>query len=125
MRHLQGVWIGGEAVQGWGQVGVGAGGASLGLSFHFAVNQKLLQNIVFTFSKKKLLLKYYVRIGKDMFERRGGFNYFLKYFRGRKAIKDTGFISNGDFLLTIMVQLIICLLPNRIRGFVFKKLLHR
>lgn len=49
---------GGEAVQGWGQVGVGAGGASLGLSFHFAVNQKLLQNIVFTFSKKKLLLKY-------------------------------------------------------------------
>lgn len=67
----------------------------------------------------------YARIGKDMFERRGGFNYFLKYCRGRKAIKDTGFISTGDFLLTIMVQLIICLLPNRIRGFVFKKLLHR
>lgn len=67
----------------------------------------------------------YARIGKDMFERRGGFNYFLKYCRGRKAIKDTGFISNGDFLLTIMVQLTICLLPNRVRGFVFKKLLHR
>lgn len=67
----------------------------------------------------------YARIGKDMFERRGGFNYFLKYCRGRKAIKDTGFISTGDFLLTIMVQLTICLLPNRVRGFVFKKLLHR
>lgn len=67
----------------------------------------------------------YARIGKDMFERRGGFNYFLKYCRGRKAIKDTGFISFRDYILTIMVQLIICLLPNRMRGFVFKNLLHR
>ena len=67
----------------------------------------------------------YVRIGKDMYERRGGWAYFKKYKDARKRVYDTGYISRFDYHFTLLVQLVVALIPNRIRGFVFKKLLHR
>ena len=67
----------------------------------------------------------YARIGRDMFERRGGFEYFKKYRIGRKKVYSTGFISRWDYYYTLIIQLIVCLMPNKVRGFVFKKLLHR
>lgn len=66
----------------------------------------------------------YVRIGQDMFERRGGFSYFLKYREGRKKVRETGYISNWDYYYTLLVQLVVALIPNKVRGWVFKKLLH-
>ena len=66
----------------------------------------------------------YARIGKDMFERRGGLSYFQKYKAGRKKILKTGFLSKKDYYITLIIQFIVCILPNRIRGFVFKKILH-
>ena len=66
----------------------------------------------------------YVRIGQDMFERRGGFSYFLKYREGRKKVKETGYISNWDYYYTLLVQLVVALIPNKVRGWVFKRLLH-
>lgn len=67
----------------------------------------------------------YVRIGQDMFERRGGFAYFLKYREGRKKVRETGYISSWDYYYTLLVQLVVALVPNKVRGFIFKKLLHR
>ena len=67
----------------------------------------------------------YVRIGKDMFERRGGFAYYKKYKQGRKKVRETGFISAWDYRYTLMVQLVVALIPNKLRGWIFKKLLHR
>lgn len=67
----------------------------------------------------------YARIGKDMFERRGGFSYFLKYREGRKKVKETGYISNWDYYYTLLVQLVVALIPNKVRGWIFKHLLHR
>ena len=67
----------------------------------------------------------YVRIGHDMFERRGGWSYFKKYKAGRKKVKETGFISYWDYISPLVVQFIIALLPNRVRGWVYKRFLHR
>lgn len=67
----------------------------------------------------------YFRVGKDMFQRRGGWKYHKKYKQGRKMIYKTGYISWWDYHYTILVQLFIALMPNKLRGFVFKKLLHR
>ena len=67
----------------------------------------------------------FARIGKDMFERRGGFSYYKKYKQGRKMIKETGFINNRDYICSLAVQFIVALMPNKLRGFVFKKILHR
>lgn len=67
----------------------------------------------------------YVRIGKDMFERRGGWAYYKKYKQARKRIYETGYISWWDYINTLWVQFAVALMPNKVRGFVFKKILHR
>ena len=67
----------------------------------------------------------YVRIGQDMFERRGGWSYIKKYKAGRKKVKETGFISYWDYYSTIIAQFVIALMPNRVRGWVYKRFLHR
>lgn len=66
-----------------------------------------------------------VRIGNDMYERRGGFEYFRKYKKGRKMVRDTGFIGAFDYYYTLLVQLCVALVPTKLRGFIFKKLLHK
>lgn len=66
----------------------------------------------------------YVRIGKDMYERRGGLDYFKKYKAGRLKVFETGYISWMDYKITIIVQFVVAMIPNRIRGLVFKRLLH-
>ena len=67
----------------------------------------------------------YARIGKDMFERRGGYSYYKKYKAGRKRVYQTGYISWFDYRYTLLVQLIISLIPNKLRGFIFKRILHK
>lgn len=67
----------------------------------------------------------FARIGHDMFERRGGWSYFKKYRAGKKQVLKTGFISRWDYLYTVGIQFIVALVPGKLRGFIFKKLLHR
>ena len=66
----------------------------------------------------------YARIGEGMYERRGGWAYFKKYKQARKKIYDTGYISWWDYAYTLIAQLGVALLPNRVRGWVFKSVLH-
>ena len=66
----------------------------------------------------------YARIGHDMFERRGGLNYFLKYKEGRKKVLETGYISKVDYYYTLCAQLVVSMVPGRVRGWIFKNLLH-
>ena len=67
----------------------------------------------------------YARAGDEMIARRGGYSYFLKYREGRKRILQTGYISKWDYYQTLMVQLVVALMPAKLRLFVFRKLLHR
>ena len=67
----------------------------------------------------------YARTGNAMFERRGGWAYYKKYKSGRKKILDTGYISEWDYFFTITIQFVVALVPGKLRGFIFKKVLHR
>ena len=67
----------------------------------------------------------YARVGKDMFERRGGWEYFKKYKAGRKQVRKTGYIGFWDYHYTVFVQFIVALMPNKLRSWFFKKFLHR
>ena len=64
------------------------------------------------------------RIGKGMYERRGGWAYYKKYKKARKRIYDTDYISWWDYNYTLLVQFIVALIPNKVRGWVFRCLLH-
>lgn len=66
----------------------------------------------------------YTRTGGDMFARRGGLAYFKKYCQGRKAIYATGYISRWDYIQTLIIQFGVCILPNKVRKFVFEKFLR-
>ena len=64
------------------------------------------------------------RIGDGLYKRRGGWAYFKQYKQARKRIYDTGYISRWDYLYTLLVQFVVALMPNRVRGWVFKRVLH-
>ena len=66
----------------------------------------------------------FMRAGKDMIDRRGGFAYYKKYKDGRKIIYDTGYISWWDYRFTLLVQFIVAIVPNKVRRFIFKKMLR-
>lgn len=65
------------------------------------------------------------RIGEGMYERRGGMSYFLKYKKAKKIILDTGFITRKDYYETLIIQFIVAVIPSKIRGTIYKKILHR
>lgn len=67
----------------------------------------------------------YARTGADMFERRGGFAYYKKYKTGRKRVYETGYISWWDYAYTLLVQFVVAIIPNKVRGMIYKKVLRR
>ena len=66
----------------------------------------------------------YARTGNAMIDRRGGWAYFKKYKSGRERIYKTGYISWWDYIETLFVQLIVSLMPNQMRRFVFERMLR-
>lgn len=63
-----------------------------------------------------------MRIGKDMYDRRGGMKYFKSETKLQKYMLDNKIIGFGTFLENVTKRFIVqVLLPNKIRGWVFKK----
>lgn len=62
-----------------------------------------------------------VRVGKDMYARRGGMKYFKSELGIQKFMYNNKLIGGGYFLANTAKRLIVqVLLPNRIRGWVFR-----
>ena len=67
-----------------------------------------------------------VRVGADMYRRRGGVRYFKSERRLQKYMRKNGIIGFGTYLSNVIKRLIVqVLLPNRVRGWVFKKFARR
>ena len=63
-----------------------------------------------------------VRVGKDMYQRRGGMRYFRSEAKLQKYMLDRKIITAGTFAVNVGKRFIVqVLLPNRLRGWVFKK----
>lgn len=67
----------------------------------------------------------YARTGLDMIERRGGWSYFKKYKTSRKKVYELGLASYWDYLYTLIIQLVVALMPNILRKYIFAFFLHR
>ena len=67
----------------------------------------------------------YVRVGNDMINRRGGLSYYKKYKTSRKKIFDLGFMSHREYKRTLIAQFLVCIMPTKLRKFVFYKLLRK
>lgn len=63
-----------------------------------------------------------VRVGKEMYQRRGGLKYFKSEARLQKLMWKKGIISLPKYCYNVLLRLILqVLLPNKIRGWVFRK----
>lgn len=63
-----------------------------------------------------------VRIGKEMYQRRGGTKYFLSEAKLQKFMLDNKIIGLGRFVVNVGERLVVqVLLPNKLRSWVFKK----
>lgn len=67
----------------------------------------------------------FARTGHDMFERRGGWKYFKKYKNGLKKVRKTKFISRTSYFISISIQFVVALVPNKLRSWIFIKLLRK
>ncbi len=63
-----------------------------------------------------------VRVGEDMYKRRGGLRYFKSEAKLQKYMLDNKVIGIGTYIMNVIKRLIVqVLLPNSLRGFVFKR----
>ena len=63
-----------------------------------------------------------VRVGDEMYNRRGGLKYFKSEARLQKFMLDNKVIGFGTYFINVLKRLIVqVMLPNRLRGWVFKK----
>lgn len=63
-----------------------------------------------------------VRVGEEMYQRRGGLKYFKSEAKFQKYLLDHKIIGFGTYTVNVAKRLIVqVLLPNRLRGWVFRK----
>ncbi len=64
----------------------------------------------------------HVRVGKDMYRRRGGWKYFKSERKLQKYMRKQGVIGYGTYLSNVTKRLILqVLMPNGLRSWVFKR----
>lgn len=63
-----------------------------------------------------------VRVGKEMYQRRGGWKYFKSEVKLQKLMLSKKLIGVPKFFINVMERFILqVLMPNRLRGWVFQK----
>ena len=65
----------------------------------------------------------YMRISKDFYKRRGGIKYLKTILKFKKEQYKSGFYSLKDYIISSSASTVICLMPNVIRDFIYRKLL--
>lgn len=81
----------------------------------------LLKGFVFKNLPDVLL---YVRGGKSMYQRRGGFKYALQDYKLQIRLYKIGFLSLTDTIINLILRIPIRILPNSVRRFVYEAFLR-
>ena len=67
----------------------------------------------------------YFRISREMYLRRGGWDYFKNYKSTRRKIYEIGYISAFEYYYSLFSHCVLAIMPNEIRGQIYRKVLHR
>ena len=63
-----------------------------------------------------------VRVGDEMYQRRGGWKYFVSEAKLQKYMYDNGIIDFINYFNNVIIRFVLqVIMPNKIRGFLFKK----
>ena len=68
----------------------------------------------------------YVRVGKEMYQRRGGWKYFKSEYGLQKYMLNHNLINSITFVYNVIIRFVVqVLMPNRLRGWVFQKIARK
>lgn len=67
----------------------------------------------------------WMRAGSDMYKRRAGWKYAKSQKALFKYMKDSGFISEGQYMRSTVTRTVSSLMPNGLREFAYKKVLRK
>lgn len=67
----------------------------------------------------------YMRISDDFYKRRGGIKYLKSINKFKKEQMTLGYFTKMEYLKSIIPHAIVCLMPNFMRDFVYRKMLRR
>lgn len=65
-----------------------------------------------------------VRAGENMYARRGGFEYAREEIRQQRDFLKYGFVSPAQAFINVLIRVPVRLLPNKARGYIYKKFLR-
>lgn len=66
-----------------------------------------------------------VRADKDMFARRGGWQYLKQDYKFQKFLLKTDFVTKIEFLINLLFRSVVRVMPNNIRVFIYNKFLRK
>lgn len=67
----------------------------------------------------------YMRIGNDFYKRRGGWKYMKTILKFKNEQLKTGYFSIGDYLKSTIPHIIVCLMPNSLRDYIYRNMLRK
>lgn len=67
----------------------------------------------------------YFRFSPAMFKRRGGWKYAMDELHFQSLLRQKKFISWSTYIKNVVIRLVTRLMPNRLRAFVYKKMLRK
>lgn len=67
----------------------------------------------------------YMRIGEDFYKRRGGWKYMKTILKFKNEQLKIGYFSFFDYLRSTIPHIIVCLLPNTFRDWIYRNLLRK
>jgi glycosyltransferase involved in cell wall biosynthesis len=84
---------------------------------------KLLSHGVRAYNIQEPLV--YMRIDKDFYKRRGGRKYLKSLLAFNKKLYRSGWTRFNDYFTRSALNIIVCLMPNFLRDFIYRRLLRR
>lgn len=67
----------------------------------------------------------FMRISEDFYKRRGGWKYMKTILKFKSEQLKTGYFSVFDFLITTIPHIIVCLMPNKLRDYIYRNFLRK
>lgn len=95
-------------------------------TFHRVEDYDMFARLVASGAKSVNVQDYltYMRIDKDYYKRRGGMKLAKSIVRLKKEIRKFGLANMKDWIVSVPIQVVVCLMPNGLRDLFYRKVLR-
>ncbi len=99
-----------------------AGGYGVFPEDYYLWSRMMMKGCVF-YNMQECLLDF--RISEDVFKRRGGWKYLKAEYKCQKYMHSIGYIPLPTFCYNCIVRFVVRLIPNKLRGFIYSKIIRK